>query len=188
MQIHSKLFKGALLSATLLSSLMANEINVYSHRHYDSDKMLFKTFEEKTGIKVNVITAKAEELVSKLALEGANTSADILLTSDIGNLYEAKEKGLLQPIASPTLEANVPSHLRDSEKEWFALTKRARIFVYNPNKIKESELSDYLSLANPEFKGKLLSRTSTSAYNKSFLASIIANYGEEKALAFAKGF
>lgn len=188
MQIHSKLFKGILLSATFFSSLMANEINVYSHRHYDSDKVLFKTFEEKTDIKVNVITAKAEELVSKLALEGANTSADILLTSDIGNLYEAKEKGLLQSIASPTLEANVPSHLRDSEKEWFALTKRARIFVYNPNKIKESELSDYLSLATPEFKGKILTRTSTSAYNKSFLASIIANYGEEKALAFAKGF
>ena len=188
MKIASSLIKTTLALSFMASSLLASEINVYSHRHYDTDKMLFKTFEQKTGIKVNVVTAKAEELVSKLELEGANTPADILLTSDIGNLYEAKEKALLQPITSKTLEANIPLHVRDSQNEWFGLTKRARIFVYNPQKINPNNLSDYLSLAKPEFKGKILTRTSTNSYNKSLLASIIANHGEEKAQAFAKGF
>lgn len=83
MKIASRLIKTTLALSLMASSLLASEINVYSHRHYDTDKMLFKTFEQKTGIKVNVVTAKAEELVSKLELEGANTPADILLTSDI---------------------------------------------------------------------------------------------------------
>lgn len=177
------------LSAILLASSLfaASEVNVYSHRHYDSDKVLFKKFEENTGIKVNVVTAKAEELVSKLAIEGENTPADILITADIGNLYEAKTRNLLQSIESKTLEQNIPTHLRDDQNQWFALTKRARIFVYNPAKIDEKSLSDYFSITKPEFKGKIITRSSTNAYNKSLLASIIANHGEEKALEFTKG-
>ncbi|CAM3570055.1 Fe(3+) ABC transporter substrate-binding protein [Arcobacter aquimarinus] len=177
------------LSAILLASSLfaASEVNVYSHRHYDSDKILFKKFEENTGIKVNVVTAKAEELVSKLAIEGENTPADILITADIGNLYEAKTRNLLQSIESKTLQENIPSHLRDDQNQWFALTKRARIFVYNPSKIDEKNLGDYFSITKPEFKGKIITRSSTNAYNKSLLASIIANHGEEKALEFTKG-
>ncbi len=180
--------KLALSAIVLASSLLASsEVNVYSHRHYDSDKVLFKKFEEKTGIKVNVVTAKAEELVSKLAIEGENTPADILITADIGNLYEAKDKKLLQSINSKILQENIPSYLKDDKGEWFGLTKRARVFVYNPAKIKESDLSDYLSLADTTFKGKVITRSSSNSYNKSLLASIIANHGEEKALEFTKG-
>lgn len=180
--------KLALGTVLLASSLFAaSEVNVYSHRHYDSDKILFKKFEEQTGIKVNVVTAKAEELVSKLAIEGANTPADVLITADIGNLYEAKDRKLLQAIDSKILEENIPDHLRDDEKKWFALTKRARVFVYNPKTIDPKDLGDYFSITKPEFKGKVITRTSTNAYNKSLLASIIANHGEEKALEFTKG-
>ena len=180
--------KLALGAIVLASSLFASgEVNVYSHRHYDSDKLLFKTFEEKTGIKVNVVTAKAEELVSKLAIEGTNTPADVLITADIGNLYEAKDRKLLQAVESKTLEENIPSHLRDDKKEWFGLTKRARVFVYNPAKVNPADLSDYLSLTDAKFKGKVITRSSTNAYNKSLLASIIANHGEAKALEFTKG-
>lgn len=180
--------KLALSTVLLASSLFAaSEVNVYSHRHYDSDKILFKKFEEQTGIKVNVVTAKAEELVSKLAIEGANTPADVLITADIGNLYEAKDRKLLQAIDSKILEENIPAHLRDDEKKWFALTKRARVFVYNPKTIDPKDLGDYFSITKPEFKGKVITRTSTNAYNKSLLASIIANHGEEKALEFTKG-
>ena len=180
--------KLALGAIVLASSLFASgEVNVYSHRHYDSDKILLKQFEEKTGIKVNVVTAKAEELVAKLAIEGANTPADILITADIGNLYQAKEKNLLQPIESKILDENIPSHLRDNDKEWFALTKRARVFVYNPLKVNPADLSDYFSITDAKFKGRVVTRSSTAAYNKSLLASIIANHGEEKALEFSKG-
>ena len=169
------------------SVFASNEVNVYSHRHYDSDKLLFKKFEEKTGIKVNIVTAKAEELVSKLAIEGENTPADLLITADIGNLYEAKERKLLQPIDSKILNENIPTHLKDNENKWFGLTKRARVFVYNPNKVDPKNLSDYFSLTKPEFKGKVITRSATSGYNKSLIASIIANYGEDKGLEFVKG-
>lgn len=169
------------------SVFASNEVNVYSHRHYDSDKLLFKKFEEKTGIKVNIVTAKAEELVSKLAIEGENTPADLLITADIGNLYEAKERKLLQPIDSKILNENIPTHLKDNENKWFGLTKRARVFVYNPNKVDPKNLSDYFSLTKPEFKGKVITRSATSGYNKSLIASIIANYGEVKGLEFVKG-
>lgn len=180
--------KLALSAIVLASSLFAStEVNVYSHRHYDSDKQLFKQFEEKTGIKVNVVTAKAAELVSKLAIEGKNTPADVLITADIGNLYEAKSRDLLQSIDSKTLTENIPAHLRDSENKWFSLTKRARVFVYNPKNIDPKDLSDYFSLTKPQFKGKVITRTSSNDYNKALLASIIANHGEEKALEFTKG-
>ena len=180
--------KLALSAVVLATSLFATgEVNVYSHRHYDSDKVLFKKFEENTGIKVNVVTAKAAELVSKLAIEGENTPADILITSDIGNLYEAKSKNLLQSVDSKTLNENIPSHLRDGENNWFALTKRARIFVYNPAKVDTKDLSDYFSITDPKFKGKVITRSSSNAYNKALLASIIANHGEAKALEFTKG-
>lgn len=180
--------KLALSAIILATSLFATEeVNVYSHRHYESDKILFKKFEEKTGIKVNVLTAGAQELVSKLAIEGANTPADMLITADIGNLYEAKTRGLLQAIESKTLTDNIPSHLRDNENKWFGLTKRGRVFVYNPKKVDPKDLSDYFSLTKPIFKGRVITRSSTAPYNKSLLASIIANHGEEKALEFTKG-
>lgn len=180
-------FIGFAALALCANFLFAAEVNVYSHRHYDSDKELFKKFEQNTGIKVNVVTAKAEELVSKLALEGANTPADVLITSDIGNLYEAKEKGLLQSINSKTLNKNIPQHYRDDKAEWFALTKRARIFVYDPKKIDPKQLSTYVALADPKFKGKIVTRSSSNSYNKSLLAAIIAEQGETKAYDFAKG-
>ena len=180
--------KLALSAVVLASSLFATgEVNVYSHRHYDSDKILFKKFEEKTGIKVNVVTAKAEELVSKLAIEGENTPADLLITSDIGNLYEAKSRSLLQATNSKILTENIPSHLRDSDNSWFALTKRARIFVYNPAKVDVKDLNDYFSITDPKFKGRVITRSSSNSYNKALLASIIANHGEAKALEFSKG-
>jgi iron(III) transport system substrate-binding protein len=157
--------KLALSAIVLASSLFASqEVNVYSQRHYDSDKILLKQFEEKTGIKVNVVTAKAEELVSKLAIEGSNTPADVLITADIGNLYEAKTRNLLQPIDSKVLLENIPSHLRDDQNEWFALTKRARVFVYNPAKVNPADLSDYLSLADGKFKGKVITRSSSKRW------------------------
>ena len=183
------MFKKLAICSLLFTNILfaTNEVNVYSQRHYDSDKALFKKFEEKTGIKVNLVTAKAEELVSRLSIEGANSPADILITADIGNLYEAKERDLLQSATSKTLEENIPSHLRDEDGKWFAITKRARLFVYNPKKIDPKDLSDYFSLTKPEFKGKVITRSSTNAYNKSLLASIIAHHGEEKSLEFVKG-
>ena len=148
-----KLALCSLLFANILFA-SGSEVNVYSQRHYDSDKALFKKFEEKTGIKVNLITAKAEELVSRLSIEGANSPSDILITADIGNLYEAKERDLLQGVSSKVLEKNIPSHLRDEDGKWFAITKRARLFVYNPKTINPAHIDDYFHLQNLNLKEK----------------------------------
>jgi len=163
------------------------EVNIYSHRHYDTDKQLYKMFENNTGIKVNIVKAKANELINRLESEGKNSPADILITSDAGRLYLAQKKGLLQTINSKILNEAVPENLRQKNGYWFALTKRARVIVYNKDKVNSSELSTYEDLTSPKFKGKVLIRKASNIYNQSLLASMIAHDGEKNAKAWAKG-
>lgn len=171
----------------LVISLNANEVNIYSHRHYPSDKILFKKFTDQTGIKVNVVKANADQIMKRLEEEGKYSPADLLLTVDVGRLYYAKEKGLFQPIESKFLEDVIPSNLRDKENYWFGVTKRARVIVYNVDTVDPKSLSTYEALTSKEYKGSILTRSSTNIYNQSLLASIIAHKGEEEAKAWAKG-
>ncbi len=170
----------------LLISSNANEVNIYTHRHYPSDEVLFKTFTEKTGIKVNVVQANADQIMKRLEEEGKYTPADLLLTVDVGRLYYAKEKDLLQPIESKFLEEVIPFNLRDKEGHWFGVTKRARVLVYNIDSVDPRSLSTYEALADKKYKGSILTQSSSSIYNQSLLASIIAHKGEKEAKAWAK--
>lgn len=180
--------KLALSAVVLASSLMAsNEVNVYSHRHYDTDKKLFKMFEEKTGIKVNVVKAKASALIKRMESEGAKSPADVLITVDAGRLFQAKQKDLLQSIDSNYLTTNIPATYRDKDNKWFALTKRSRVAVYRIGSGMESKLSTYEDLADPKFKGQIMVRSSNNIYNQSLMAAMIAHNGEEYALNWAKG-
>ncbi|MEM1320381.1 MAG: Fe(3+) ABC transporter substrate-binding protein [Bacteroidota bacterium] len=156
-------------------------INLYTHRHYDTDKEIFAAFTEQTGIEVNVVKASADELIQKMENEGAQSPADLLITVDAGRLVRAKDKGLLQPISSELLNQTIPAHLRDTDNQWYGLTKRARVIVYDPNKIQPEQLSTYEDLANPKWKKKILIRSSGNIYNQSLMASIIANDGEDAA-------
>ena len=165
----------------------SKEVNVYTHRHYKADQELFAQFEKETGITVNVVNAKADELMQKMSLEGAQSPADVLITVDAGRLVRAKNKGLLQSASSVFLNKTIPSHLKDADNHWFALTKRARVIVYNPKKVKAEELSSYEALTDKKWKNKILIRSSDNIYNQSLLASIIANNGEEKASEWTKG-
>lgn len=152
----------------------AQEVNVYTHRHYDSDKELFKKFEEETGIKVNVVNANADELMTRMMNEGADSPADVLITVDAGRLHKAKENELLQPVSSEVLSNNIPANLKDSENYWYGLTKRARVIVVN--KAIENDIKNYWDLTNPKWKEKVLIRSSGNIYNQSLLASMIAHY------------
>lgn len=163
------------------------EVNVYTHRHYKADQELFAQFEKETGIKVNVVNAKADELMQKMTTEGELSPADVLITVDAGRLVRAKKKGLLQSATSEFLDKTIPTHLKDVDNNWFALTKRARVIVYNPEKVKLEDLSTYEALTEDQWKNKILIRSSGNIYNQSLLASIIANNGEEKATEWAKG-
>lgn len=162
------------------------EVNVYSHRHYDIDKEIYAEFEKETGIKVNLIKADANQLITKIQTEKENSPADILITVDAGNLWKAKDKGITQNVSSEQLNENIPSHLRDSEGHWYGLTKRARFFVYSPERVTEEELSSYEDLATDKWKGRILVRSSSNMYNQSLLASIIANSDIETAESWAK--
>jgi iron(III) transport system substrate-binding protein len=165
----------------------AGEVNVYSHRHYDTDQRLFDRFSEETGIAVNVVTASADELITRLETEGAASPADLLITVDAGRLHRAKSRGLLQPIQSEVLDRNVPAHLRDRERQWYGLTQRARVIVYHRDRVDSSTVRDFADLTDARFEGRVLIRSSENVYNQSLMASILAHEGERAASAWAEG-
>lgn len=164
----------------------SSEVNVYTHRHYDADQSLFDRFEEETGIRVNVQTASADELITRLETEGADSPADILITVDAGRLVRATDAGLFQAVTSERLDANVPSSMRDPNGHWFGLTQRGRVLVYALDRVSVDDLSTYEDLADPKWRGRILTRSSSNIYNQSLLASLIAAHGADEAEAWAR--
>ena len=161
-------------------------VNVYTHRHYEADRQLYAAFTEETGIEVNVVEAGADELIQRLASEGENSPADILVTVDAGRLHRAKEMGLLQSVDSSELNRLVPATLRDPEGYWYALTVRARIVVYAPAEVNDPPAT-YGELADPRWEGRIAVRSSSNIYNVSLLASMVAHQGVVEATAWAEG-
>jgi iron(III) transport system substrate-binding protein len=178
----------------ILSSLAGCEeqsaqgVMVYSARNEQLIKPIFDRYTAETGVPVRFVTDDAGPLIERLAAEAGNSPADILMTVDAGELWNATERGLLQPIESPTLEANIPANLRDPENRWFGLSVRARTIVYSTERVKPEELSDYASLGDPRWRGGLCLRTSKKVYNQSLVAMLIAERGEEKTEAIVRGW
>jgi len=169
----------------LVGTAQAEELNLYSARHYQTDEALYANFTKQTGIKINRIEGKEDELLERIRNEGANSPADIFLTVDAARLAKAHELGLFAPVASKTLESRIPAHLRT--EDWFSFSTRARVIVYNKTSIKAEDVQNYDDLANPKLKGKLCSRSGSHPYNLSLMASIIAHQGEARAEALARG-
>ena len=161
--------------------MMANEVNVYTSRHYDSDEVLYKEFTQETGIKVNIISGKGSALLQRLKSEGKNSPADIFFTVDAGNLWKVQKEGLFQSIQSELVLNSVPENLRGPNNEWTAIAKRARVIFYNPETVSETMIKniDYEDLANPEWENKIVVRSSSNMYNQSLVASLISNIGEK---------
>lgn len=162
-------------------------LNIYSSRHYDTDERLYTDFETATGIKVQRIEDNADALMARMEAEGANSHADILLTTDVGRLWAADQRGLFQAVQSDALEATVPAHLRHPDGHWFGFSKRARVVFYDKARVDPNDITSYLDLADPKFKGLVCTRSSSNIYMLSLMASMIQNYGEEKAKAWAEG-
>ncbi|MEO0496822.1 MAG: extracellular solute-binding protein [Pseudomonadota bacterium] len=163
-----------------------NRLNLYSSRHYDTDDRLYSDFTEQTGIKINRIEGKADELIQRMAAEGANSPADVLLTVDTTRLERAKDAGVLQPIDSAVLEERIPANLQDADNEWFGFSQRARIFFYDKNDVSEPPMT-YAALADPKYKGQVCHRSSTNVYSQTLLSAVIENLGEDAAKGWAKG-
>lgn len=177
----------ALFGAALATAAQGAELNIYSARQEALIRPQLDAFTKETGIKVNLVTGDAKELVQRLKAEGANSPADVFFTTDAGNLHAAKQLGLFQKISSPTVEKAVPAHFRDPDGMWIGLGIRARPIFYVPGKVDPQQLRTYEDLADPRWKGQILVRSSNHVYNQSLLASIIAHDGPEKAEAWAKG-
>ena len=183
-----------ILAASLLASLaivpslaQAREVRVYSGRHYNTDRQVFKTFTNTTGIKVRVIETKGISLIERLKREGANSKADVILLVDAARINNAANAGLLAPIQSTKLQQSVPSKYRDPQNRWFGLTRRVRAIIVNPNKVNPNSIKTYADLAKPQFKGQLCLRKRKNVYNQSLVADQIILKGEAKATQWVKG-
>jgi iron(III) transport system substrate-binding protein len=179
---------GAAMATTAATTTSAgsNVLNLYSSRHYDTDERLYSEFEAATGITINRIEGKADELIARMSAEGANSPADVLLTVDTSRLSRAKNMGLLQTVNSPTLEARIPAHLQDADNQWFGFSQRARIIFYDKADV-TAPPQTYAALADPAYKGLVCIRSSTNTYNQTLLAAIITHEGEDAARTWAQG-
>lgn len=153
-------------------------LTVYSSRNEHLIKPLFDRYTEKTGVAIRYITDKEGPLMARLEAEGDSSPADILMTVDAGNLWQAAQKGLLQPVASTLLDERVPQNLRAADGSWYGLSIRARTLVYAPGRVDPQNLSTYEALADPVWQGRLCLRTAKKVYNQSLVASLIATHGE----------
>jgi iron(III) transport system substrate-binding protein len=162
-------------------------VNLYSSRHYDTDRELYDAFTRETGVRVRLIEANADQLMERIRAEGANSPADVLITVDAGRLARAKELGLLQPTRSAVLDARVPASLRDPEGTWYGISMRARVIMYDKAQGLPAGLARYEDLAKPEFRGMVCTRSSGNIYSVGWAASVLAADGPEKTEAWAKG-
>ena len=183
----------ALLAATITALGMAPaaaapEVIVYSARNEQLIKPLFDVYTSKTGVGVRFITDKEGPLLARLQAEGANTPADVLVTVDAGNLWQAGEVGVLAAIDSPVLRANIPAQLRDPGDRWFGLSVRARPLVYSTDRVRAADLVSYEDLADPKWKGRLCLRTSKKVYNQSLVAMMLARLGEAETARVVGGW
>lgn len=166
----------------------ADPVTVYSSRNEELIKPLFERFTAETNIPVRYITDREGPLMARLRAEGRNTPADILMTVDAGNLWQAAESGVLASIDSEVLEENIPAHLRDPKGRWFGLSIRARTIVYSPDRVDPQELSGYEGLADEKWNGRLCLRTSKKVYNQSLVAMLIARNGEAETERTVRGW
>lgn len=163
-------------------------ITVYSARAEHLIEPIFSRYTEQTGVKIRYITDSAGALIQRLKAEGANTPADLLLTVDAGNLWQASQEGLFQPVESEVLERNIPDHLQSAQNDWFGLSVRARTIVHSTERVDPSELSTYEALADDQWEGRLCLRTSKKVYNQSLVATMIKTLGEERTEEVVRGW
>ena len=173
--------------ASVINPANADEkvLNLYSARHYQTDEALYANFTQQTGIKINRIEGKEDELLERIKNEGNNSPADVFLTVDAARLAKAHELGIFADLSSKSLNSRIPAHLHT--EDWFSFSTRARVIVYNKSSVKAEDIQNYQDLANPKLKGKFCSRSGSHPYNLSLMASVIAHQGEAKAEELARG-
>nr|WP_026106085.1 Fe(3+) ABC transporter substrate-binding protein [Halomonas jeotgali] len=169
------------------TSAAADDINVYSARHYDSDDRLYEAFTDETGIDVNVLEGGSDQLIERIQREGVASPADVMITVDAGRLWRAEDEGIFQSVESDKLNERVPDSMRHPDGLWFGFSQRARAIFYNREEVDPGEINRYEDLADDRFEGDICIRSSNNIYNQSLLASMIAEHGEDDAEQWAQG-
>lgn len=181
------LYKMAAIAACLLlpATSLGAEVNIYSYRQPELIEPLLAAFTLQTGIETRVLNLK-DGMVERLRAEGRNSPADVIFTVDIGRLIGVKDGGVTQAVNSTIINANIPEQYRDGEGHWFGLTMRARVVYASRDRVAQDSIS-YADLADPEWRGRICTRSGQHAYNVAFFASIIANEGEAVAEEWLRG-
>jgi len=177
----------ALLATVSSTAVLAQNLNLYSSRHYQTDEALYSGFTKATGIKLNRIEAGEDPLIQRIRNEGASSPADVLVTVDAGRLWRAEQMGLFQPVESKVLAERLPAHMRATNNQWFGFSSRARVIIYNKSAINPAEVQNYEDLASPKMKGKVCTRSGGHIYNLSLMSALIEHLGEARAEQWAKG-
>lgn len=177
----------ALVASTSAHAAEEKQLNLYTARHYQTDEALYTDFEKQTGIKINRIEGGEDALFERIKAEGANSPADVFLTVDIGRIWRADQAGIFAPAKSALLAKRIPAAFRDPDGEWFGFSARARVIAYDRGLVKPGEIARYEDLADPKWKGKLCTRSSSHPYNLSLIASMVSHLGEAKAKAWVEG-
>lgn len=186
-QLLLTLVMALMVGLTAADSAGADEVvNIYSSRHYDSDDKLYAAFTKQTGIKVNLIEGKADELLARIKREGRLSPADLFISVDAGRLQLAVDAGVLDPVASRTLEDRIPASLRHPDGLWFGLSKRVRC-IFLSRDVPADMVTTYAGLSDPKLKGKLLIRSSSNIYNQSMVAAQIKTLGQSTTQDWADG-
>jgi iron(III) transport system substrate-binding protein len=179
-----------LFAAPFVSSVgraQGQVLSLYTARHYDTDEALYTGFTQATGIRIQRVDAPADQLIERLRAEGAGSPADVFITVDAGRIERAKELGLLQPSASALLRERVPEHLRDPDGTWFGFSVRARVLIHARDRVSASDLDSYEQLAEPKWKGRVLTRSSSNIYSQSLTGSMLAAHGPAKTEEWCRG-
>ena len=174
------------------AAAQAQELNLYSARHYATDEALYKDFTQATGIKINRVDADDAGIIARLKAEGSASPADVILLVDAARLWRGEQQGLFLPVKSAVLEEAIPASLRatpaaDGGTPWFGFSTRARVIVYDKAKVKPEDVDTYEELGDPKNKGKLCIRTGSHPYNLSLFGAVTEHLGEQKAEAWLKG-
>jgi len=177
----------AVLARPGLAAAQERTLNLYSSRHYDTDRALYDGFTTETGMRIRLIEGDADQLIARIQSEGANTPADVLITVDGARLARASAANILAPTRSEILNGRVPASLRHPQGEWYGVSRRARVVMFDRSRGRPAGLDRYEDLAKPEFRGQILVRAAAHPYNTSLMASVMVANGEQAAEDWARG-
>ncbi|GCE65259.1 iron ABC transporter substrate-binding protein [cyanobiont of Ornithocercus magnificus] len=180
-------FFSSLILHIFPASTLASEVRVYSGRHYNTDRAVYKQFSEQTGIRVRLMETSGISLIERIKREGANTKADVIILVDAARINNAANAGLFQPIASSRLDRDVPARYRDPGRQWYGLTRRVRVIIANPGVVNLSRIKSYSDLSDLSLKDKLCLRNRKNVYNQSLVADQLVLRGEAATKTWLKG-